>query len=121
MKTARKHYGLVVWQEAVTLVTRIYALTRKFPDDERYALVQQMRRAAVSVPSNIAEGVARNSKPEFARFLCISRGSLSELDTQLIIAKNLGYLANIEEVETQIDGLFSKLGALINSIRIEKI
>ncbi|MGH8369667.1 MAG: four helix bundle protein [Gammaproteobacteria bacterium] len=121
MSRARKHYDLLAWQEAIALVTKVYSLTQCFPDTERYALVQQMRRAAVSVPSNIAEGVARNSKQEFSRFLAIARGSLSELDTQLIIARNLGYVSEISEIESCIDPLFSKISALINSLKAKEV
>jgi four helix bundle protein len=85
------HRDLLVWQESISLVKEIYAVTRSLPDDEKFGLTSQMRRAAVSVPSNIAEGAARGSQREFAQFLVIARGSLSELETQLIIAKELNY------------------------------
>jgi len=71
----------------------IYRLTAAFPDEERFGLVSQMRRAAVSIPSNLAEGAARTSKPEFRNFISIARGSLSELDTQLDLAQQLGFIA----------------------------
>lgn len=85
----RPHHELRVWKEAMTLVTRVYVVTRMFPADERFGLTSQIRRSSVSVPSNIAEGAARGSRQEFLRFLMIARGSLSELDTQLRIAENL--------------------------------
>ena len=77
----RKHHSLLVWQEAMELVQEIYNVTALFPKEEVYALTNQMRRAAVSVPSNIAEGAARTGKKEFLQFLSIARGSLSELET----------------------------------------
>jgi len=83
---------LIVWQKSLLLVKRVYLVTQKFPTSELYGLTNQMRRAAVSVPSNIAEGQMRNSPAEFARFLAIARGSLAELETQMIIAQDLGYM-----------------------------
>ena len=87
---------LQVWQESMQLVTNIYKLTKQFPADERFGLTNQMRRAAVSIPSNIAEGHARNSKLDFARLLRMSLGSCTELETQIMIANNLEYLTKIE-------------------------
>jgi four helix bundle protein len=83
---------LIAWQKAMRLVTEIYQATRLFPKDETYGLTSQLRRAAVSVPSNIAEGQARFSRKEFHHFLSLARGSLVEIETQLIIAQNLNYL-----------------------------
>jgi len=82
-----------IMQRAMRLVTEIYDATRKFPRDELYGLTNQLRRAAVSVPSNIAEGQARFSRKEFHHFLSLARGSLVEIETQIIIAQNLGYIA----------------------------
>jgi four helix bundle protein len=78
----------------MALVRAVYALTRGFPAEETYGLVLQLRRAAVSIPSNLAEGAGRDGRKEFVRFLSIARGSLSELETQLLIAADLGYVAN---------------------------
>lgn len=83
---------LIVWQKAVDLVTLVYALTKQFPKEELYCLTSQIRKAAVSVPSNIAEGQGRLSKKDFRHFLGQARGSLLELETQLLIASRLGYL-----------------------------
>ncbi len=84
------HREQFIWQRAVQLAILCYQLTNNFPKSELYGLTNQMRRAAVSVPSNIAEGYGRNGKPEYIRFLHISLGSLRELDTQLYIAKEVG-------------------------------
>ena len=84
--------NLVVWQKAIALVTEIYRSTQSFPSDERFGLTAQIRRAAVSVPSNIAEGQGRISRGEFRQFLGHAKGSLCEVETQLVIANNLGYL-----------------------------
>src|SRR5208282_5372749 len=82
---------LLVWQKGMALVKQVYSMTRDFPDDERFGMIAQMRRAAVSVPSNIAEGQARQGRKEFVQFLSHSEGSLAELDTQLRLARELGY------------------------------
>ncbi len=87
----KPHKKLKAWQQAMTITKGVYEITTVFPDDEKFGMVSQMRRAAVSVPSNIAEGAARGSNRDFARFLYIARGSLSELDTQLELASALGY------------------------------
>lgn len=98
---------LRAWQQAMELVTEIYRNTRTFPKEELYGLVSQLRRAAVSVPSNIAEGHGRNSKGEFRQFIGQARGSLSEVETQLEIAKKLGYLT-----EDAADVLMSQADAV---------
>jgi len=84
---------LVVWQKSVDLAIWVYEMTRTFPKEEIYGITSQMRRAAVSVSSNIAEGQSRQHRAEFIQFLYIAKGSLAELETQLIIAKKLDYLA----------------------------
>lgn len=89
----KPHKNLRVWQLAMDLAKDIYQATGSFPSEEKFGLVSQMRRCAVSLPSNIAEGAARNSNKELVNFLYIASGSLSELDTQLELSKNLGYLS----------------------------
>lgn len=84
---------LNVWKESTTLVTLIYEKTKSFPKDELFALTSQVKRSAISIPSNISEGASRDSNKEFLRFLLIAQGSISELDTQLIIANNLNFLS----------------------------
>ena len=97
MKT---HKDLDIWKLGIELVAEIYRITNKFPKEELFCLTSQMRKAAISIPSNIAEGAARNSKKEFMQFLYISLGSLVELETQIIIAKKLGYVkVNIDYSE----------------------
>ena len=88
------HKDLDIWKLGIELVVEVYKLTDNFPKEEIYGLTAQMRRCAVSVPSNIAEGAARNSKKEYLKFLYISLGSLSELETQLIIPRRINYLEN---------------------------
>ena len=95
----RSYKDLVVWQKAMEFVTEIYRETAEFPRDERYGLTSQVRRAAVSVPSNIAEGQGRLSENEFRHFLGLARGSLMEVETQLKIAGNLGYLQQVPSQE----------------------
>ena len=93
---------LEVWKEAIQLVTDIYTVTKMFPQHEMYGLVSQLRRCAVSAPSNIAEGTVKHSDRETLRFLDMALGSLAELDTQLIISKNLGYIANVDELDSRL-------------------
>jgi four helix bundle protein len=89
---SRNYQDLIAWQKAVEYVQVVYLATRSFPADERFGLTSQLRRSAVSVPSNIAEGQGRGTPPEFARFLRVAHGSLRESETNLIIAKRLGFL-----------------------------
>ena len=107
---------LVAWNKAMELVTEIYRVTHNFPKEELFGLMSQLRRAAVSIPSNIAEGKGRLSKGEFRQFLGNARGSLAEVETQILIAQNLSYLdeaeANrllmkVEEVGKILNGLIS--------------
>ena len=88
----RTHRDLDVWKKSIDLVTLIYKYTADYPKDEMYGLTSQIRRCAVSIPSNIAEGSARTTKKDFSHFLAIALGSVAELETQLIISKNLNYL-----------------------------
>jgi four helix bundle protein len=117
VKGRRAHHNLAAWQEAMELVKEVYQATTDFPPSESFGLSSQIRRAAVSVPSNIAEGAGREGAKEFLQFLSISRGSISELETQIILAKNLGYLANPDNLLTRIDRLFALIGGLMNSLR----
>jgi len=100
----------------MTLGESIYRLTARLPDSERFGLVSQMRRAAVSIPSNIAEGAARRSTSEYVRFLSIARGSLSELDTQIAIARRLGFADTPSDLDDLLQKTFARLNALINAL-----
>jgi len=96
------HKDLDIWKMSMDLVERVYRITQAFPKGELFGLIAQIRRAAVSVPSNIAEGAARNSKKEYLQYLYISLGSLSEIETQVLISQRLGYLNDpdiLEQVE----------------------
>ena len=104
---------LVVWQKAMELVRLVYQETRRFPLDERFALTDQLRRAVVSIPSNIAEGNGRGSNKDYAHFLSIARGSLYETMTQLRIAKDLGYLDDYSQFEDIAAEVGRMLGAML--------
>ena len=105
---------LLIWQKSIDLVAMTYQLIKLLPKEENYALADQMRRAAVSIPSNIAEGQGRGTAKEFIRFLYIARGSQAELETQLYLCVRLGYLKN-EEIEPIIM-LSSEIGKMINGL-----
>jgi four helix bundle protein len=115
MKT---HKDLKVWQNAVAFVTNIYRTTTSFPKDELYGLTAQIRRAAVSIPSNIAEGAARHSKNEFKPFLYISLSSAAEVNTQIIISNNLGLLkgSDSEHLNIELDTISKMIQGLIRSL-----
>ena len=112
----RSHRDLDVWQLAVELVEDVYAVTRRYPREELYTLTAQIRRSAVSIPSNIAEGAARNGRKEFVQFLYIALGSCAELETQLVIAKRLGYPSS-EALFVKLERVRRMLVALIRSVR----
>lgn len=115
---AKTYKQLVVWRKSIDLTKEIYLLTSAFPKSELYGLTSQMRRCAVSIPSNIAEGNSRSSKQEYARFLTIAMGSIFELETQLLIAMEVGYITReaydatagaIDEVEAMLAALKRRL------------
>jgi four helix bundle protein len=110
---------LEVWKAAMELAVRVYRLTAQFPREERYGLTSQMRRAAVSVPSNIAEGKGRASDKELIQFLCHSRGSLFEIETQLTIAEQLGYhtAEDYNAVQCEVAQIGQMINGLIRSVR----
>ncbi|HDK26999.1 MAG TPA: four helix bundle protein [Candidatus Atribacteria bacterium] len=110
------HEDLEVWKLAIKFVTNIYKETMNFPKTEKFGLTNQIRRAAISIPSNIAEGAARNSTKEYIQFLYISLGSIAEIETQLIIAKNLDYLKS-ENLSKDIKNIKGKLINLIASLK----
>lgn len=110
------HKDLIVWQKAVVFAGKVYAATRLLPRDERFGLNQQLRKAAISVASNIAEGSARRSRAEFIHFLHIARGSVSEIETQLIIAVAQGFFAKHESLLDEIAEVGRLLNGLIRSL-----
>jgi len=111
-KAIRGHRDLAAWQESMALAKTIYEITSGFPADERFGLVSQMRRCAVSIPSNLAEGAGRGGKKEFSHFLSIARGSLSELETQITLAAELGFMEADENLTALISRLFKLLHGL---------
>ena len=117
VRGSRGHYKLEARKRARELVLSVYKLTQTFPKEEMFGLAAQMRRAAVSIPSNIAEGAARAGEREFAQFLNISRGSLSELETQLFIATDLGYIKNSDPVFELVDLVSRLITGLRKSIQ----
>lgn len=115
MKT---HKDLDVWKKSIELVTRLYKVTTGFPQHELYGMVSQLRRASVSVPVNLAEGAGRNHRKEFIQFIGISMGSASELETLLLISKNLNYL-NIEtylELNADLERIMKMLTNLLRAL-----
>jgi len=114
--TKHDYKDLVVWQKAMEMVTEVYRITRQFPKEELYGLTSQLRRAAVSVPSDIAEGQSRLTRGEFRQFLGLAKGSLAEVDTQLLIARNLGYLADPSPVLERTAEVARLLNGLLNSL-----
>jgi four helix bundle protein len=110
---------LVAWQKAMVMVSMIYDATEGFPKHEQFGLISQLRRAAVSVPSNIAEGKAHYSNRDFVRFLRHARGSLAEIETQILISEQRKYLPNEEtkELSQKLDELGRILSGLINSLK----
>jgi len=110
----RPHHNLEAWSKSVDLVIDVYKGTERFPKEERYGLTSQIRRAAVSIPANIAEGAGRHSKKEFAYFLSNSQGSTSELETELIIAHRLGYLD--ETTFSRLVSQLERIGRLITGL-----
>ncbi len=114
---AKSYRDLIAWQKAIQLVTNIYKVTRQFPKEEIYGLTSQIRRAAVSIPSNIAEGQARLSKLEFKNFLSHARSSLVEVET--LIARNLGYLSEpaADQLLKQTTEVARILNGLLNTVR----
>lgn len=108
---------LDVWRKAVEVVTDVYRLTASFPESEKFGIINQMRRAAVSIPSNIAEGSARHHPNDFTHFLRIADGSAAELETQLIISEKLGFAADPTRLIDEIVIIRRMLAALIKSLR----
>ena len=115
VKAPQNFKDLLVWQRGMELAKRIYEVTQKFPSDERFGLVAQMRRCAISVPSNLAEGQARHTTREFVQFISHSEGSLAELETQLRLRVEIGY-CNLSDVEGTLASM-EELRKMLNSLR----
>ena len=114
----QSYKDLIVWQKSIILVTELYRVTEKFPKNEIFGLTSQIRRAAVSIPANIAEGYARKNNKEYIQFLRIAYGSGAELETHLIVAKNLNFLqdAEILKVSSILDEIMRMLNKLISTL-----
>jgi len=117
----KPHKKLNVWKAAMKSAQMVYKITSRFPVEERFGLVAQMRRAAVSIPCNIAEGAARQGKKEIRNFVSMAQGSLSELDTQLELSVLLGYLGedDLKEISSQLLGVDKMLTGLIRSLSVK--
>jgi four helix bundle protein len=113
--TTRSYKDLLVWQKGITLAKLVYGLTRSFPSEEKFGIVAQMRRAAISVPSNIAEGQARRTTGEFIQFLSHAEGSVAELDTQLILSIELKFCGNVAADASF--ALISEIRRMLNALR----
>ena len=110
---------LRIWQKGMEIVRKIYQLSRKFPNEELYGLTSQMRRSAISIPSNIAEGFKRNHSKEYTQFLHIAQGSAAELETQLIISRELGFTSEkeSEDISEALDHLSKMITVLLKKIK----
>jgi four helix bundle protein len=117
----KTHKDLDVWKESMKLVKQKYLLTDNFPKEETYGLVSQIRRSAVSIPSNIAEGAARNSNKEFTQFLYVSLGSLAELETQLLLSKEIGIIEYSLSLEESSEHIRKMLLGLIKYLKQRNI
>lgn len=117
MKEIRSHKDLDVWKMSMDFVDELYNITDRFPDSEKFGLVSQLRRAGVSIPSNIAEGAGRFHDNEFIQFLYISRGSLAEVETQLEIARRRGYIKSTETQTTSMIRIRKMINGLIIHLR----
>ena len=113
----KTHHNLQAWQISRRLVKEIYQITESFPKSEQFGLTTQLRRSAVSIPSNIAEGAASNSATEFRQLHCIARGSLAELETQLMLANDLGYKHDSSGLSGKISELFDVISGLMKDTR----
>ncbi|MBQ0907621.1 four helix bundle protein [Flavobacterium sp. F-328] len=114
MSGVKSYKELLIWQKGIKIVVLVYKLTKDFPKDEIYALTSQLKRASVSVPSNIAEGFGRQTDKSFNHFLNIARGSLNEIETQLIIGKELGFITD-DNLITEIMSLIEEESKMINA------
>lgn len=122
MSSVKSYKDLLIWQKGLEIVSNIYKLVEEFPKDELYALTSQMKRASISIPSNIAEGYGRSSTQSYISFINISRGSLFELETQLIIANELKFVKNQDLYNTIIEQILEEskmMNSFINKFRVK--
>lgn len=119
MEKIKSYKQLRIWQSGIDIVKHVYSVTKNYPREELYSLTSQMRRSAISIPSNIAEGFKRYHKKEYAQFLHISLGSAAELETQLIISNELGYLKENElnELSAKLEHLSKMTSSLLNKLK----
>jgi len=113
----KSYKDLDVWKKSIELVKEVYILAKHLPKEETYALSDQIRRSAISIPSNIAEGSGRNGTKEYLQFLYIALGSLCELETQIIIAREIGYINNIEKLESNMTTIKKMINSMITSLK----
>jgi four helix bundle protein len=118
MATLNSYKDLIVWQKSIALVSKVYSLTRRFPSDEKFGLISQLNRASVSIPANIAEGWGRESRKNYIQFLRVSRGSLFELETLLIISNNEEFITQeaFKDISLNTDELARMLGSMIKKL-----
>jgi four helix bundle protein len=114
-KRTKSYRDLLVWQKGIALVKRVYQITQQFPPEEKFGIIAQMRRAAVSIPSNVAEGQARRTTGEFVQSLSHAEGSVAELETQLIISRELGYCSP-DEIQDILERI-AELKRMLNALR----
>lgn len=114
------HKELEAWKLSINFVTEIYKITQNFPKEELYGLISQIRRSAISIPSNIAEGCARQSDKELIQFLYIALGSLAEVETQLIISQNLAYISDTKDFCEQLNTIKKTILGLIKYLKNKK-
>lgn len=120
MNPIKTHKDLDVWKKSMNLAEEVYELTQGFPKEEIFGLISQMRRAAVSIPSNIAEGAARNSDKEFVQFLHVSLGSLAELETQLLLSRELGFVKD-EQLDQKVEQIRKMLLGLVKYLKSKRV
>ena len=113
MSKIQSYKDVSIWQKGIEITEKVYLLTKSFPSEEIYSLTNQIKRATVSIPSNIAEGFGRNSTKSYVNFLKISRGSLYELETQLVIAEKQNFISDLDLLQS-INELISEEGKMIN-------
>lgn len=124
MGEIKSYKDLLIWKKGITIVSLVYKVVQPFPQEEMYALTSQLKRASVSIPSNIAEGYGRNTDKSFSHFLTIARGSLFEIETQLLIAKELNFLTDLglyQELLDQIEEESKMINAFCKTLKAKNL